>query len=379
MSSFELLAIPRTARSRIRDVWTELEARARPSYFLSSGWVETWLDALPPSVPVTLQVAQRGGAPIAAFFLGTHTRWRHRVLPSRGLHFNQTGIETYDDICIEYNALLSNGQAPPFAEIVARLPHSWDELYLNGLDAAASPATQLSGMSNLRVTMGNELAAPLVELDKVRAANHDYVGLLGKSTRAAIRRSVRLYEQRGPIAVEVADTLERARDIFDELVALHRRSWNDRGHAGAFREFVLAFHQRLIANRFATGEIQLVRVRAGDTTIGCLYNFVHRGTISFYQSGFTYESDAKLKPGLVCHAEAVRHNALLGHDDYDFLGGSAAYKASLATGARALVWARIQQRRLRFYAEDLARLARDRAKAALEGATRAVPKTPRDR
>ena len=48
----------------------------------------------------------------------------------------------------------------PADVIVARLPPTWDELYLNGLDAAASPATQLAGISNLlRVTMGNELAA----------------------------------------------------------------------------------------------------------------------------------------------------------------------------------------------------------------------------
>jgi CelD/BcsL family acetyltransferase involved in cellulose biosynthesis len=362
----ELEAIPRTARTRIRDAWTELEARARPSYFLSWGWVETWLDAVPPSVPLVLHVARQAGAPVAAFFLGACTQWRHRVLPSRTLHLNQTGVPEYDDIFIEYNALLApaDNDPPPLAEVLARLPSHWDELYLAGLDAAAAPARQLVDLGGrLRVRIEREVPAPLVELDKVRAAKGDYVGLLGKNTRAAIRRSIRLYEERGKLALEVADSLPRALAVFDELVALHRRAWQDRGQDGAFQPFVRAFHERLIRARFAAGEIQLVRVRAGDATVGCLYNFVFGGTIWFYQSGFAYEAEAKLKPGMVCHAEAVRHNAAYGHRDYDFLGGATAYKESLSTASRRLVWARIQKPRLRFVAEDLARRARDRARA----------------
>jgi len=143
--------------------------------------------------------------------------------------------------------------------------------------------------------------------------------------------------------------------------------------------FVRRFHRRLIERRLAAGEVQLARVRAGDTTIGCLYNFVWQGNVLFYQSGLAYESNSKLKPGLVCHALAVEHAARAGHRSYDFLAGQSRYKQSLSTGARELVWARLQQPRLRFALENAARTARNyvrdrlRERAQADGASAPAP------
>src|SRR5262249_11203404 len=153
----------------------------------------------------------------------------------------------------------------------------------------------------LRVRNDGRVPAPTVDLEKVRGAV-DYLKLLGGSTRSQIRRSQKLYGARGKLALEVAASLDQARSMFDELVALHRHGWRGRGEAGASLPFVHDFPRRLIGRRFTAGEIQLLRVRAGDTTVGCLYNFVSRGEVLFYQSGLAYETDGKLKPGLVCHA-----------------------------------------------------------------------------
>jgi CelD/BcsL family acetyltransferase involved in cellulose biosynthesis len=362
----DLITIALAERTRIRDVWCALEAASPPPYFLSWAWVETWLDSLPASAEVALCVARRAGAPVAAFFLGARTRWRRGVLRSRELHWNMTGYDDYDEICIEYNGMVHDGAPPPLPEIVARLPGGWDELYLPALDADGPIARGLAGLSAdlapLRVRTDGRIPAPTVDLVKVRDGG-DYLKLLGGSTRSQIRRSQKLYGARGKLALEVAASPEQARSVFDELVALHRRAWRDRGQAGAFVPFVDDFHRRLIERRFAAGEIQLLRVRAGDTTVGCLYNFVWRGDVLFYQSGLAYETDGKLKPGLVCHALAIDRAARAGHRWYDFLAGESRYKQSLATDARALVWARIQQPRLRFALEDLARSLRDRVRA----------------
>jgi CelD/BcsL family acetyltransferase involved in cellulose biosynthesis len=217
----------------------------------------------------------------------------------------------------------------------------------------------------------------MVDLAKVRDAG-DYLKVLGGNTRSQIRRSQKLYGARGKLALEVAGSPAQALDYFDELVALHRRSWGERGQAGAFLPFVHAFHKRLIAQRFASGEIQLLRIRAGDSTVGCLYNLVARGTVAFYQSGLALETDGKLKPGLVCHALAVAHDAAAGHRWYDFLGGSSRYKQSLSTDARNLVWLRLQKNRLRFTLEDVAQDVRRRVRAHLasRNAPPAAPTAP---
>jgi CelD/BcsL family acetyltransferase involved in cellulose biosynthesis len=376
MVAFDLVAIARCDRSRIRDAWCDLESRSSPSYFLSWGWVETWLDALPPSAALTLHVARRAGAPIAAFFLGACTRWRHRVLPSRTVHLNQTGHNAFDEICIEYNGILSSGEPLSITELVTRLGGGWDEMYLAALDAYGALATGLAAegalarggiADRLHLRIDGRVESPLVDLDKVRAAG-DYLKVIGSNTRSQIRKTQKLYSARGPVVLEVASSPAQARAFFDELVALHRRAWADRGQAGAFLPFVHAFHQRLIDRRFETGEIQLLRVRAGDTTIGCLYNLVWQGAVLFYQSGLVYETDGKLKPGLLCHALAIEHAAAAGHRRYDFLGGDSRYKQSLATDARPLIWVRIQQPRLRFALEDAARAVRDRMRARLDSA-----------
>jgi CelD/BcsL family acetyltransferase involved in cellulose biosynthesis len=373
----DLVAIGTSERNRIREIWCGLEATSRPAYFLAWPWVETWLDALPPSASIALHVVRRAGAPVAAFFLGERTAWRHRVLRSRALHWNQTGHDEFDEICIEYNGMVHDGAPPPLAEILAQLPGGWDELYLAALDAEGPIARPLlEGGVPLRMRI-DRVPCPVVELAKVREAG-DYLKVLGGSTRSQIRRAQKLYAARGKLALEVATAPAQAVAFFDELVDLHRRAWSDRGGSGAFLPFVRAFHQRLIERRLAAGEVQLVRVRAGDTTIGCLYNFVWQGNVSFYQSGLAYEANSKLKPGLVCHALAVEHCARAGHHWYDFLAGQSRYKQSLATGARGLVWVRLQQPRLRFALEDAARTARDYVRARLRDRARdgAAPTSP---
>lgn len=365
----DVTVIGATERARIRELWCGLAAASRPSYFLSWSWVENWLDGLPPSLPVALAVVRRAGAPAAAFFLGARTQWRHRVVRSRGLHWNQTGRPEYDEICIEYNGVVHDGAPPGLAEIIARLPGAWgewDEVFVPALDAdgaLARGAAGADGADGARLRVDSRVPSPVVDLDKARAAG-EYLKLVGGSTRSQIKKSLKLYGARGKVAIEAAASPAQAVAMFDELVALHRRAWQARGEAGAFLPFVHAFHRRLIERRFDSGEVQLLRIRAGDATIGCLYNFVWLGEVAFYQSGLAYEADGKLKPGLVCHALAIEHNAKAGHRWYDFLAGDARYKHSLATDARALVWLRFQRPRLRFAIEDAARSLRNRVRAA---------------
>ena len=137
---------------------------------------------------------------------------------------------------------------------------------------------------------------------------------------------------------------------------MHAQRWAKRNLHGHFEDpRVEAFHRRLIAQRMAHGEIQLVRVRAGGSTLGCLYNFVYRGHVLFYQCGLASFDDPHIKPGYLCHAAAVEYNALAGHAIYDLLGGQARYKDNLATGMNRLVWLRVQRPLARFSIEDRVR------------------------
>ena len=331
---------PWTDRAEVRRIWLALVDVCTPTYFLSWGWIETWLDTLPRWVKLSLVVLDDEGA---AWFVGRRVVLHGGIVPSRALYLNQTGWPELDDLTIEHNAWLARSPMT-LDDVLANMPGSWDEVVMSAMDALPIPAGAVS----------REVSCHVVDLQKVRAAR-DYLALLGSSTRSQIRRAIKLYEDRGPVVVEAVETTPAALAAFDELVGLHAAAWRSRGEPSVFSGYLYDFHRRLVAKRFAHGEIQLLRVRAGTTTIGSLYNFVYGGVVSYYQSGFAYEVDNKLKPGLVCHALAIAHNATAGHAIYDFLGSDARYKRSLATDAQRLTWLTIRKPRRRFAVAEAAR------------------------
>ncbi|HEX5063183.1 MAG TPA: GNAT family N-acetyltransferase [Kofleriaceae bacterium] len=335
-------------------LWRSLEAHAQSSYFLSWAFIENWLAALPEDERPALAVIFDGGQPTGAFFLAQRRLRRNLVMTSNALYFNATGAPKLDELAIEHNGMLAMpGSSRSLASVLALLPGDWDELYLPALDRYAFD--DLGGASSplaehYKVRIEREETAPFVDLDAVRAVEGGYDALLPASTRTHIQRSRALL---GNIDLEVAVDERQALDIYGELLRLHARRWAARGLRGAFADpWFERFHRQLILNRLLYGDIQLMRIKAGSTTLGCLYNFVHRGRVVFYQSGLATLEDTHIKPGYICHATAIEYNALAGHAFYDLLGGQAKYKENLATGLNRRVWLRVQRPLARFSLED---------------------------
>jgi hypothetical protein len=69
-----------------------------------------------------------------------------------------------------------------------------------------------------------------------------------------------------------------------------------------------------------------------------LYNFVHDGRVLNYLSGFLYERDGRLKPGLISHVLSIEDSIVRGERGYDFLAGSAGHKYHLANAEHAMKW-----------------------------------------
>lgn len=336
-------------------MWRDLEAASPPSYFLSWAWVATWLACLPRRQTPRLAVILVGGAPIAACFLAKRVVLRGGVLPSRALFLNTTGVQKLDSIWIEYNGLVGHDVA--LVELLRVLPRGWDELFLPALHERAFP--DITTTAETHVVIERRVPSFYVDLEKAR--DKGYLSLLSGQTRSQVRRAQR---EAGDVRVEIARDLPHAMDIYSELVALHTAQWRAKGNPGAFADpWFDRFHRTLITDRFAHGEIQLMRVRNTAGPIGCLYNLARDGRVLQYQSGMnTFEND-RLKPGFVCHAAAIEHAATSGLALYDFLGGDARYKKSLSTDHTWLIWARVQRRRLRFLIEDRVRRWRDRRRA----------------
>jgi CelD/BcsL family acetyltransferase involved in cellulose biosynthesis len=316
------------------------------SVFLSREWVDCWLATFGEALAPEIVVFSRAGEAIGCCLLVWRTV-RVRGIPMRRVYLNCAGEDDADSTCIEYNGLLS---VPEHADAVAAalLEHlrgcRWDELLLYGI-----PPDTAIGRAAASLGTGDGAAKPShnVDLAAIRAAGGNYDASLSSNTRQQIRRSLRLYEQAGgSCTIHVARSAGEGLQILDRLAGLHQAAWHDRGRPGVFASArFTAFHRRLIAVLFERNAIFLAEVRSGDEVIAALYSPVARGKVYFYQSGFHYSEDARLKPGLVAHYLAIRH-CLESTDlmEYDFLAGDSQYKRSLGTGSRALEWLVIRRR-----------------------------------
>lgn len=330
--------------------WQALEARAGEdkSFFLGWTWMESWLSTSGAS-PELLSV-QSDGEDVVLALIG-----RAQVPRLLGgvatLSLNQAGVAAQDRSFIEYNGLLKSVDAPKGVEAVALQAmiarSDWSALQLAGV----TPNSQWLDHGHFRrTTCVDRSPVYLIDLAAVRGATGDYLSLLSANTRSQIKRSTKDYGSDPTITATTDAVL--AETWLGEMQALNMgrhadNAWEDSG----FRSFARA----LVLRGLKTGEVELLRITAGEHLLGYLLNFLYAGRAMNYQSAFSAPISSKAKPGLMCHAAAVARYADAGIAIYSLLAGKDRYKQSLATGEEALEWWTLERFSPRLEAEALLR------------------------
>jgi CelD/BcsL family acetyltransferase involved in cellulose biosynthesis len=320
-------------------IWLDLERRASGSFFQSWAWTGCLAEARFPDP--WLLTARRDGKVVGLALFNRGPRDRLGI--SRPLLLGESGDPDLDVIFIEHNGLLlDRGEG---AELAQRCWAALDACKDGGLQNALwrlggvpqAVREALPGDRRVRVTARRP--APYFDFS-VAPPDIPAIDRLSANTRQQLRRSLRAWEEIGPLRLEIAATFEQAEAFLDALAELHQRYWIGRGKPGAFAApFFMRFHRALIRRSSHAQSVDLIRVSAGDRVIGYLYNFVHDGWVAAYQSGFDFGPDAdRLRPGLVCHLMAIEHYRRVGMRLYDFLGGEARYKRSFANCETELLW-----------------------------------------
>lgn len=310
--------------------WRAFEGGARASFFQS--W--TWTGCLAGerfSDPFLLRVSDAGHDVALGLFN------RRRFWGGRRFWLAEGGDPVGDAVFIEDNGLLLAESAVFQArEVIAAglAAFGRKNLTLSGVDEAY----RLAAGERFRLAATRE--APFVDLARARSVAGGFLAGRSANTRYQLRRSQRSYAERGALTLERAADVGEAYGFLDALARLHQQSWIARGRPGAFANpFFLRFHRELIARGHPRGEIDLLRVSAGGKAFAYLYNFLWRGEVASYQSGFDFASALPHeKPGLTAHHLAIEHYAAQGWEKYDFLAGASRYKISLADGTRTLYW-----------------------------------------
>jgi len=315
---------------RVQTIWTSLEAQAPTSFFNSWGWVSSWLHSLPSTTAIELIVNVDGDTPLCCFFLGTTHQRENKFKKKRGF-LNNTGIECYDDLVIEYNSILClNNDIEHQLNIALSALKSIEEFRFSH--------THNINFNKIDDFIQRDQFSPSYWVDLKAIDNQiNYLSLLSKNKRNQIKRSIKAYELGGELQVEFASDINQANSFFIKLEELHQKEWIKRGKPGAFSEpFFKKFHQTLISSLFEQGAIQLIRIYNDEADIGYIYNFVHNNEVLFYQCGFEYKTDNKYRPGLVSHYLTISKCIELNFDKYNFLAGETPYKQSLSTHSDTL-------------------------------------------
>ncbi len=344
----------------LREEWLSLESRSNTNVFLSWQWIGVWLEVYRPAIQV-LRVLDAERLIGIGLVVESRER-RHGVLVSQCLRLHQTGFQHLDQIWIEYNGFLAEEgrEAEVAAACMRYVSYQWDgweEFVIGAIDR--EEAVSYSKTSGLDLHLRWEAPCYGVDLNALRDSQADYLDTLSRNTRYQIRRSHRLYEERGPVRLVRPASLEEALQVFKDIGPLHMDRWGTGKDQSGFAnpEFV-SFHRRMIEKHWHSGGVDLVRIMAGDNCIAAFYNLIYRGQVYFYLGGLAVEDDNKFKPGLLGHALCIEDYRSQGCRYYDFMGGDERYKANLGHLHRHLVQISLQRDRWKFRLEKAARQAK---------------------
>jgi CelD/BcsL family acetyltransferase involved in cellulose biosynthesis len=351
--SFESAA----ATTQLAEEWQAITRVRCESYFQSWGWNETWLHELAyAGHSVELARITQGNATVGLALIAERSIPRHRVLRSRAALLFATGMTDADSIAYEYNQILClPGHEAAVCEALLKAVATGRRAQELQIAAVDGPWTerfaQAARACGIHPLVRYTKPAFAMDLAALRAAKRDPLEHFSSNTRQQVRRAMRGFETTGKLAVTRPNNLEEARALFAEFASVHTAHWQKKSLPGAFgSEFQRRFHARLLEARFASGEIDLVRIDTGDKPVGYLYNFVLNGVAGNYQTAFAYdETDSKLKPGMVCHTLMMQNYLARGLDKYDLLMGEQRYKRSLSSHEVRLSWLALHRSRIRYF------------------------------
>ena len=338
MSGVVIRWLPSSARTSAAELWVALERRTKNwGLACSWDWTHVWLRHYGDLVPHRFAVGDVDGTPCAVALVTNGVGRRRGPFSVRSVHLGTAGEPPEESVFVEYNRVLVEPQhRRAFAAALMdelRRDRRWHELQLDGFESEAAEPLLLAEP----LLAPRRVACPTVDLRSAASAQGDVLATLRSSTRRKVRRSLAVI---GDVETEWAETPEHALDILSELSALHQRRWTSAGRSGVFSSRRFAeFHREVVPRLLPRRAVVLFRVRAQDHTVGCLYHFIERRRVLFYQSGFASYSERGISPGFVTHALCMQASLERGFSEYDLLAGDSRYKRELSTTTRELVWA----------------------------------------
>lgn len=319
----------------IRSHWRKLEeASQEHSVFQSWAWIDCWLEIAKKHVRPIL--FKDNGKIVGLCFVGFGKSYDCKVIGFKTFFPFLSGTEQIDIVASEYNSVLC---LPEYKKIVNKLLvqffqddkrlKKYARILLKRIpESQFSDYQQVANDNNLDMDIYKSEKSAYIDLKHLRNNALDYNHGFSKSLKSDIRRSEKLYiEKYGVLKFEKSNNVTQAQNWFQELGKLNKIKFQAKGEKSAWDyPELIRMHRAFLNRHFASGNAEIVRLCAGSTTIGYLYNFIYRGVVYFYMGGFLHDDDNRLKPGLLTHDFTIKQHFLSGNNVYDFMAGEQSYK-----------------------------------------------------
>jgi len=367
--------------------WNALLQRSgSDSIFLTWEWISTWWEVFGSRFALLVLTAEDDAGRlmgIAPLMVGP--RRSASGLTSRALMIIGQRADTlaeYLDFIVEPGREAQVTGA--FCEFLQRdLAGEWDFIFFErilttspNLPTLRSRTTQPPGIAVRDVT----LMSPYVELGDSWPA---LLGAKSRNFRNQWNNSWNRLHAEGEVQFLFGGRDMPLTDALSEVTRLHRERWEERSASFKTDEY-LEFHQRLCTRIQPKGWLLLLLLSVNGENVAVRYDYVYAGKIWCMQGGWSPEWAAK-RVGTLLTGKVIEWGIEHGLREYDFLGGDSDYKRRWATSERVMTnFTACNQKTLRGWlwrgnrtAEDLARLVRDRLRAAQAAGQTTGADTPR--
>lgn len=320
----------------VRKIWASLEGRCAQSFFQSFVWTDAWLTI---GIKYVKPLIFKSGSDVVGICLVGKGHSRDlKIIPYNTVFLSQAGRSNVDIVTSEYNDILvlpeyAASARQAFVRYFAR------EKKFFGNERIILERIPESSLTDFTHPDYETEIYKREEAVIIHFKEHSEETLFSKSFLSKIKRSVRFYHEKyGEPKFERAANVTQAQNWFAELGKLNQIRYRNKGTLSAwdYPELV-RMHRALLDRYFKDGVAELIRVKAGEKPVGYLYNFLYRGRVYFYMSGFELEADNKAKPGLLTHYFCILDHFRSGAETYDFLAGHYRYKYEMGVPGDKMV------------------------------------------
>ena len=337
--------------------WRKLEEQSSEhSIFQSWSWIDCWLEIAKKHIrPI---IFKDNGNIIGMCFIGFGKSYDCKFFKFKTVFPFLSGSSHIDIITSEYNRIIC---LPEYEDVVhdALIRFLKNDKRISKISRIIIPCISekhsliyknASKDIDWDFNIYKTVNAAYIDFNKIRKDNDDYNTHFSKSLKNDIRRCEKIYvEKYGNIKLERPENVTQAQNWLQELGKLNKVRFKNKGVNSAwdYPELV-RMHRAFLNRQFSAQNVEIIRLCVGTTPIGYLYNFIYRGVVSFYMSGFRYEDDNRLIPGLLTHSYTIRDHFLNGKNIYDFMAGDQSYKYRMSTNTINLDYISITKKTIFF-------------------------------